>query len=211
MANLEIVLYPHETLTRISRDLSLIEINSERFKHLVSEMYAIMYRMGGIGLAAPQVGANIRVIVLNPTGKRDFHSYAMCLVNPSVVPLEGRETMPEGCLSIPSIFAPVTRTDLIHVKALDITGAEQTFQCNGILSRIIQHEIDHLNGLTFLDRIDDASRDTIKLQWDEHLRRVERIREKQEKERKEKEAKDKKRKKDKERLKKQRRGNYGDW
>lgn len=211
MANLEIVLFPHDILKKPSRELTLEEIASDKFKMLVSEMYAAMYRMGGIGLAAPQVGANIRVIVLNPTGKRDFHSYAMCLINPSFIPLDGSETAQEGCLSIPEIYAPVTRTDRIHVKATSINGVQTTFECNGILSRIIQHEIDHLDGITFLDRLDEMSRNTVEPHLIEHLRRVERIREKQEKARKKQEAKEKKRKKDKERLKKQRRGNYGDW
>src|SRR5690606_17180094 len=111
---LDVVLYPHDVLSRISRPLTLGEVKTDRFRHLVSEMYASMYRNGGIGLAAPQVGFNVRVIVLNPTGRRDFHETgAICLINPSIVPLSDDVIMDEGCLSLPGIFAPVARPNLI--------------------------------------------------------------------------------------------------
>jgi peptide deformylase len=210
--SLDIVLHPHDILTRQSNELALGEVNTDKFKRLVSEMFATMYRLGGIGLAAPQVGLNARVIVLNPTGKRDYHkSAAMCLINPTFIALEGSVTLDEGCLSAPGIYAPVTRPDSIHVKSLLPSGKALTFTTSGLISRIIQHEIDHLDGLMFLDRLDIEAREKITLQVEEHLRRVDRIREEQEKERLKKEAKEKKRQKDKERLKNKRRGKHGNW
>lgn len=208
---LDVQLYPHNTLSRISKPLTLGEVKSERFKRLVSEMYAAMYRHRGIGLAAPQVGFNVRLIVLNPTGRRDFHETGgLCLINPSIVPLYGTSTTDEGCLSIPGIYAPVTRPEVISVKTLDTLGREHKFEIGGIVSRIIQHELDHLDGLTFLDRLTDDVKLSIQPQLEEHLRKVETIRLAEEEERKKEEAKEKKREKDRKR-RKRRGGDCGYW
>lgn len=208
---LDLVLHPHNVLSRVSKPLTLGEIKTDKFRRLVSEMYAAMYRHRGVGLAAPQVGFNVRLLVLNPTGRRDYHETGgICLINPSIIPLSDPIKMDEGCLSIPNIYAPVWRPDLISVKTLDTMGREHKFQVSGFVSRIIQHEIDHLDGLTFLDRLTEEARESIKLQLDDHLRRMEEMRAVEEEERRKKEAKEKKRKKDKERLKR-RGGACGDW
>lgn len=118
---------------------------------LIDDMADTMYDAEGIGLAAPQVGILKRVIVV------DVGEGLLGLVNPEVVLAEGEQTGPEGCLSIPGIQADVTRANHVIVKGLNRDGEPVAVDAEGLLARCLQHEIDHLDGVLFLDRVTDPS------------------------------------------------------
>jgi peptide deformylase len=124
----------------------------------IADMTETMYAEVGIGLAAPQVGLSIRLMVVDQEGGHG----ARALINPEIVAHEGRVVAEEGCLSIPGIFAPVARAERIRLTARDADGQVVDIQASGLLARVLQHEVDHLDGMLFIDRLDPALRDRIK-------------------------------------------------
>lgn len=152
-----------ETVTVFDRSLT----------DLANDMVKAMNRLNGIGLAAVQIGIHKRLIVIdvpqnsmsNPPTPGEVQLLPlmpMALVNPEIVEynneLASRE---EGCLSVPEIYAEVVRPSQIKVKAQDLTGQEFEFECGGLLARCIQHEVDHLNGLVFIDRLSEDVHKTV--------------------------------------------------
>jgi peptide deformylase len=125
---------------------------------VVDDLIETMYDEVGIGLAAPQVGIPLRLVVIADEETRR----ARCLVNPVLVDRAGEQTSEEGCLSIPGVFAPVTRAAWVRVEARDLDGQPVTIDGRGLLARVLQHEIDHLDGVLFIDRLDPVTRDRIK-------------------------------------------------
>lgn len=124
----------------------------------IEDMIETMYDEVGIGLAAPQVGVPLRLMVVAADGGRG----AQALVNPAIVDRGGSVTAEEGCLSLPGIFAPVTRAEWVRLEAQDVEGAPVTLTARGLRARVFQHEIDHLDGVLFIDRLDPMLRDRIK-------------------------------------------------
>ena len=122
---------------------------------LADRMTDLMVKSGGIGLAAPQVGISLRVIVISLTVKPED---TQILVNPELSNFQGTAEMEEGCLSVPSIRANVPRAATCTLNAQDIEGNKYTLEADGLLATVIQHEIDHLNGILFIDRISTISR-----------------------------------------------------
>ena len=116
---------------------------------LIESMKRIMRSANGIGLAAPQIGVLQRVIVIAPEGERPT-----ALINPVVVKAEGEQIGEEGCLSIPGLYGDVLRPEYIEVDALDARGREVTFELEGMSARVAMHEIDHLDGILFIDKVD---------------------------------------------------------
>jgi peptide deformylase len=127
-------------------------------RRTVDDMIETMYDEVGIGLAAPQVGIPLRLMVVTDDESRA----ARALVNPMIVESTGQVTAEEGCLSIPGIFAQVTRAAQVTVTARDLDGQPVTIRAEGLLARVLQHEIDHLDGVLFIDRLDPLTRDRIK-------------------------------------------------
>ena len=123
-----------------------------------------MYETDGVGLAAPQVGISKRVVVVD---SRQSPEEKMVLVNPSIAKREGEELMQEGCLSVPGAFTDVKRSARVEVVAQDLTGEKIRFTAEGFLARIIQHEVDHLDGLLFIDRLDVIAREQALADWKE--------------------------------------------
>lgn len=155
--------YPHEFLRKTALPLTLEEIQSEEFRTKISKMFAIMYWRNGVGLAATQVGWDARVLIGNPDGRPNHDSSAFVLINPSFLSTTSNAiVMEEGCLSFPGIYAPVERHDRIHVKTINVHGEEDDFEVDGFLSRIIQHEYDHLDGVLFIDKLTKEDRKSIK-------------------------------------------------
>ncbi len=126
-------------------------------KELAERMYEVMYEEEGVGLAAPQVGVSERMMVLD-VPVEDAPNFSGVVINPEIVSTEGTQRGQEGCLSIPGLREDVTRHEVLTVKALDIEGKEFTFSCDALLSRAIQHEIDHLDGVLFIDHLSPVRR-----------------------------------------------------
>ena len=147
MSKLDIKIYPDKILTRKSDEVRSVG-NEER--KLASDMIETMRAVNGVGLAAPQVGISKRIIVAeDPENNRTV----LVLVNPRILKKKGRSKFCEGCLSIPQITSDVVRPDWIIVEALNLDGKTLRIDTGGLLARILQHEIDHLEGVLFIDRI----------------------------------------------------------
>lgn len=145
MALLDVIKYGHPTLRQMAEPYAPGEIDGE----FVQDMIETMKAKDGVGLAAPQVNVSKRFIVV-------FESDQLyTLVNPEIIAhSESTVTDIEGCLSIPGLQASVTRWEKVIVRALDIDGEKKEISARGLLSRVFQHEIDHLNGVLYLDRAD---------------------------------------------------------
>ncbi len=164
---LELVIYPDSILTRRSADITQIDGELVDFGE---RMARTMYGSNGIGLAAPQVARNVRLITVD-VEQEEGKDTLLHLVNPVIVESHGRTTFEEGCLSFPGLSAEVRRRKEIHVKAYDLQGNEIDFEADGLLSVCIQHEIDHLDGVCFVDRLAPVRR---KLVVRDYLREQER-------------------------------------
>ena len=133
---------------------------------LVKEMFETMYHAEGIGLAAPQVGVSQRVLVVD-LGQADEDGVgAVALVNPKVVESSRKkDKAPEGCLSIPGMEEVVERPETVSVEGLDPDGESVSMEVSGLLSRALQHEIDHLDGILFIDRVSPLKRRLLLRKW----------------------------------------------
>ncbi len=149
MAELEIVTFPNPIL--LSRAQAVTWINS-RIWRLTHDMLETMYAASGTGLAAPQVGVQKRVIVVD--GGED----PLVLVNPKIAATEGEQVGLEGCLSVPDLIGEVRRAEWVMVKGLNRRGWPVSLEGEGLLARVLQHEIDHLDGILFIARVEDPSR-----------------------------------------------------
>jgi peptide deformylase len=127
---------------------------------LVDDMIQTMYAAPGIGLAAPQVGVALRVIVIDLSVGRDPRGLFVT-INPEFVEVEGVQLEEEGCLSLPTFNATVVRPSKVVMRSLDRHGNEQTVEGTGLLARAFQHEMDHLDGTLFVDRLRGIKRDMI--------------------------------------------------
>jgi peptide deformylase len=127
---------------------------------LIDDMIETMYAAPGIGLAAPQIGVALRLFVVDLSVGRDPEGLIV-MVNPEMVEIEGVQLEEEGCLSVPGFNATVVRPSRAVVKGLDREGAPQTKEGTGLLARAFQHEIDHLDGTLFVDRLRGIKRDLI--------------------------------------------------
>ena len=155
MAVLKVRKYGDPVLRRRAAEIK--EITPE-LKATVADMVDTMYDEAGIGLAAPQVGVSLRLMVVGHDERREPRA----LINPVIVDRGGEVTAEEGCLSIPGIFAQVKRAEWVHVEAKDVDGEPVKIHGRGLLARVLQHELDHLDGVFFIDHLDPVARDRIK-------------------------------------------------
>lgn len=125
---------------------------SRKTQLLIDDLMRIMRKAHGVGLAAPQVGILQRVVVVAPEGQKPT-----AMINPRVVRSEGEYVGQEGCLSIPGLYGDVTRPNYIEVEALDRKGNLIRYKLEGMESKIVQHEIDHLDGILFIDKVDEST------------------------------------------------------
>ncbi len=145
----------------------LVENIDASIRELVEDMFDTMYHERGIGLAAVQIGVHKRVLVADVTWRETDAKEAISgeqhvLVNPEIINNSGDENVyKEGCLSFPDQFAEVTRPSSVRVKFTDLDGKQREESYEGLLATCIQHEIDHLNGITFVDHISSIKRDMI--------------------------------------------------
>jgi peptide deformylase len=155
MAILKVRKYGDPILRR--RAAPVREITPE-IRRTVEDMIETMYDEIGLGLAAPQVGVSLRLMVVS----HDKTGEARVLVNPVIAEQGGEVTSEEGCLSLPGIFAPVTRAEWVRLEAQDLEGCPVSIRGRGLTARVFQHETDHLDGVLFIDRLDTMTRDRIK-------------------------------------------------
>lgn len=146
----KLITYPDKILKAKSEDVKKIVDNTIR---LLDNMQEIMYKYKGIGLAAPQVGINVRVAIID-LQKNDPGFGLVEMINPEILENAGNfEEHEEGCLSVPDFYSPVPRGKYIKIKYIDRKGEEKTIETDTFFSVVAQHEVDHLNGILFIDRI----------------------------------------------------------
>ena len=150
--DLKIILYPDPRLKKMSQPVVAFD---ERLRLLAARMFELMREAKGVGLAAPQVGENIRMFVMNPTNEPgDDRVY----VNPELTDVEGEEEAEEGCLSLPGIHVKVVRNKQVRMRAQDLEGKPIEEAATGFIPRVWQHETDHLNGTLLTDRMGPVAR-----------------------------------------------------
>ncbi len=156
MAMHPILKFPDPRLKQIAQPIAAI---SDELRTLAQEMLAIMYDEPGIGLAAPQIGKSIRLAVVDTDwSDEDKARNPIVLVNPEIILREGGITWEEGCLSVPDFTADVKRSARVRVRCLDLDGNEVIHEAEGLRAVCFQHEIDHLDGILFIDRISRLKR-----------------------------------------------------
>ena len=160
-----IVKYGNPTLTRSAE---IVEEITPEIDRLIADMIDTMYAASGVGLAAPQIGVPVRVFVADPSAGREADDLIV-LINPELMERDGVQTEPEGCLSVPGFEAPVPRPLRAIVRGKDPDGQMFEIEGRGLLARIFQHELDHLNGALFVDRLRGLKRELI-------LRKIKKLR-----------------------------------
>ena len=157
MALIPIILIPDPVLRKVASPVAEI---TDGIRQLLDDMAETMYDAPGIGLAAPQVNISERIIVMDCGRDEEPELYKM--INPEIVASsQERSVLEEGCLSIPNQTADVERPAHVDVRYLDVDGNEQMLHCEGLLAACVQHEIDHLDGMLFIDHISRLKRDMI--------------------------------------------------
>jgi peptide deformylase len=158
MALKTIIIAPDPRLKKKSKPLASVDAET---RQLMDDMLETMYAAPGIGLAAPQVGVLKRVIVLD-IDREEVKTGPLVMANPEIVEASDEDaTYEEGCLSVPEHYSDVARPAKVTVRYLDRDGKKQEMICDGLLSTCVQHEIDHLDGILFIDHISSLKRNMI--------------------------------------------------
>jgi peptide deformylase len=158
MALRDIIKLPDPRLRLVSKPVKTVDADVRR---LVDDMFETMYDAPGIGLAAIQLGEPLRVITMD-LAKQDDPPEPQVFINAEILSIsDDKASYEEGCLSIPEYYADVERPALVKVKYLDIKGKPQQIEASGLLATCLQHEIDHLNGVLFIDHISKLKRDRV--------------------------------------------------
>lgn len=165
MAILNILRYPDARLHKVAEPVKVFD---DALKKLVSGMTETMYAAAGIGLAATQVDVHKQVIVVDVSERRDS---LVVLVNPEIVEASGVSDIEEGCLSVPGIYETLERAERVKVRAFDQNGKAFTLEAQGLLSVCIQHEMDHLQGKVFIERLSQLKQQRIRARIAKQLRR----------------------------------------
>jgi len=159
MTRLDILTYPEK---RLRNKAAPVEVVDDEIKTIIADMAETMYSAPGMGLAAIQVGINKRIIIYDISGTEDEPKLEV-LVNPVIVESDGSQlSESEGCLSVPDYRADVKRFEWVKVEALDRNGEPVEIETDGIHAIVLQHEIDHLDGVLFIDRISALKREMYK-------------------------------------------------
>ena len=156
-----ILTYPDPELKKKSAPVTII---NDALRELVRDMAETMYAAPGVGLAAPQIGVHQRVIVIDVSPKED-EPQLIAAINPVIIHADGDSYEEEGCLSVPKYAANVRRHARVVVKALNVKGEEFTCRAEGLLAIALQHEIDHLDGILFIDHISPLKREIFKKRY----------------------------------------------
>ncbi len=158
MSILDILKYPAPILKRKAQPVETVDAETRRF---IDDMFQTMYAAPGIGLAAPQVGVSRRILVLDPA-RNDEPKQPLAMINPEILRFgEERRVHEEGCLSLPEIYAEIERPASVSVRYVDGEGHLREGEFDGIVATIIQHEVDHLDGILFVDHLSRLKRDLL--------------------------------------------------
>ncbi|MBX7072587.1 MAG: peptide deformylase [Pirellulales bacterium] len=156
---MRIIQYPHPTLRHPSKPLRRVD---PELREIVREMFGLMYQAEGIGLAANQVDLPYRLFVMNVSADATKPENELVFINPVITNSKGSAEAEEGCLSLPGIYGQVKRPEKVTVNAYGLDGREMRLELDGLAARAAQHEIDHLDGVLFIDRISPTSMMAIK-------------------------------------------------
>jgi len=156
MPILKILEFPNDRLRTVAKPVLAV---NDAIRRIADNMLETMYDAPGVGLAATQVDIHQAIVVIDVSDEKD---QPLVLINPEIIGHSGLETMEEGCLSFPDIFAEVERADMVTVKALDRNGDEFTLEADELLAVCIQHELDHLQGKLFVDYLSPLKRQRIR-------------------------------------------------
>lgn len=159
MAQLDILEFPDPRLRTVAAPVDPAQVTVQAFQTLLDDMFETMYEAPGIGLAASQVDVHQRFMVIDVTEDR---SQPLVFVNPEILEREGEQVYQEGCLSVPGIFADVTRANSIRVRAIGRDGQPFEMAADGLLAVCIQHEMDHLAGKLFVDYLSPLKREMVR-------------------------------------------------
>ena len=162
--HMEIVTYPHPALRWKSQPITQID---KKLRSIVQEMFELMYEAKGVGLAANQVALPFRFFIINPANDHEEADQELVFINPQIMSRKGSMEGEEGCLSLPELYGQVRRAEEIEVHAYDLKGREFQLQLDGMPSRVVQHETDHLDGVMFPDRMTDTARQEISQEIEE--------------------------------------------
>lgn len=165
MAILNILRYPDARLHKVAEPVKVFD---DSLKRLVADMAETMYAASGIGLAATQVDVHKQVIVVDVSDRRDS---LVVLVNPEIVEASGVSDVEEGCLSVPGVYETLERAERVKVRAFDQHGKSFTLEAQGLLSVCIQHEMDHLQGKVFIERLSQLKQQRIRARIAKQLRK----------------------------------------
>ena len=152
-----VVKWPDPVLARRGEDVTAFDKSLET---LVEEMFESMYAAQGIGLAAPQIAISKRITVIDVSFRKNPEE-KLALINPEVIYIEGKQTEEEGCLSLPEIREKVNRAARVRVRAQNVKGEWFEVEGDELLARALQHEIDHLDGVLFIDRLSRLKRELV--------------------------------------------------
>jgi peptide deformylase len=167
--------YPDPRLRRVSRPIETI---TDELRQLAQDMCEVMYDEPGIGLAAPQVGEDVRLIVVDTQWTQEgADRNALILVNPVLSELDGKVLWKEGCLSVPDLEGEVERAERVLLIATDLDGKEVSIRAEGLQAVCFQHELDHLNGVLFIDHLSQLKRSRYALRRKKQLKREQEDRE----------------------------------
>jgi peptide deformylase len=159
MAVREIVKYPHEVLQGPAGKVEKID---DRIRALVDDMAKTMYAAPGLGLAAPQIGVPLQVIVMDVTPQEETEKNLIALINPEIVGAEGEVESKEGCLSVADVTCEIRRYARVRVRGLSLEGKPVEMDIEGLLAIVVQHEVDHLRGRLIFDHLSTLKRDLLK-------------------------------------------------
>ncbi len=150
---LEIIHYPHPTLRHVSKPVKRVDAE---LRDMVAQMFELMYEHEGVGLAANQVDLPYRFFVANPSGDPKNKEAEYVFINPVLKGGKGQAEGEEGCLSIPGLLGQVIRKEKITIEAYTLQGEQFVGELDGFFARVVQHEVDHLDGKLFIDRLPAA-------------------------------------------------------
>jgi peptide deformylase len=164
MSILDVLRFPDERLRTVAKKIGSVD---ESITTLITDMFDTMRDENGIGLAATQVNAHKQLVVMDVSENQDD---PMVFINPEITHKEGKTISEEGCLSVPNNYAQVERAEKITVSALDKAGEPFTLDADGLLAICIQHELDHLKGILFVDYLSPLKRQRIKTKLEKEAR-----------------------------------------